>query len=257
MDEISVFSTANYNDVGKVTIVGSVAQPGDYDLINEFTLNDLILEAGNLLPSAKYVNVEVARLNDSDDRKIDFFSFEMENNIEVLDSVFRDKKSFKKFKLFDGDFVSVRPSLSRYNYSFVELGGEVLMPGRYVISEGVEKITDVINRAGGVTGFANLDASVFIRNQDQVNISLSRIIKYPKSQQNFHLADGDQIQIGRKTELISIEGEVNNPGSYKYNSGLSYRDYIKLAGGYTNNASAEGSFVVYPNGTSKKINILV
>ena len=126
------------------------------------------------------------------------------------------------------------------------------MPGRYVISEGVEKITDLINRAGGVTDFANLDASIFIRNQNQVNISLSKIIKYPRSQQNFYLADGDQIQIGRKTELITIEGEVNNPGAYKYNPGLSYRDYIKLAGGYNANASAGGSFVVYPNGTSKK-----
>ena len=198
-DQISVFSTANYTDIGRVIISGAVAQPGEYDLIDGLTLNDLILEAGNFLPTAKSVNVEIARLNSIENKKIDFFNFELKNNIEVLDSVFRNKKSFKKFKLIDGDIVSVRPSYTSYDYSFVEIQGEVSMPGRYVISEGDEKITDLINRAGGVTDFANLDASAFIRNQDQVNISLLKIIKYPRSQQNFYLADGDQIQIGKKT----------------------------------------------------------
>ena len=47
-----MFSKANYNDIGKVTIIGAVAQPGNYELVDEFTLNELILEAGNFLPNA-------------------------------------------------------------------------------------------------------------------------------------------------------------------------------------------------------------
>ena len=255
-DQVSIFSTFDYDNPGKVTISGSVKFPGEFDLLSNFTLNDVILEAGNFTSLTKLINVEVARVNEKNNKKIDFYNFLVKNNIDVLKPGSKNNTSYKNFKLLDGDFITVRPKHSSYQYSFVELAGELLMPGRYVIDEGNEKITDVVERAGGVTDFANLDASTFIRNQQTVNVSLSKIIKYPRSQDNFYLKNGDTIRIGKKTELVIIEGEVNNPGAYKFKPGLSYKNYIKLAGGYTPDAENYQSYVIYPDGTSKKNNFL-
>jgi polysaccharide biosynthesis/export protein len=251
-DQISIFSTLNYDSFGKVIVQGSVASPGDYDLAENLTLNDIILEAGNFLPNIETIEIEISRINNKKNKNIKFYNFQIKNNIEVLGLDTKNNSSYKNFMLQDGDFISIRPSISKYDYAFATITGELLMPGNYVINEGGEKITDLIKRAGGVTDAANLDASIFVRNQQQVNISLSKIVRYPNSQQNFLLLNGDEIIIGEKTELISIEGEVNNPGIYKFNRGLRFRGFIKLAGGYTVDAQKSQSYIVYPNGTSKK-----
>ena len=80
-----------------------------------------------------------------------------------------------------------------------------------------------------------------------------KIIKNPRSRDNFKLVDGDRILIGSKPDLVVIEGEVNSPGNYKYHSGNSVRDYIKLSGGFTKDASRFSIFIVFPDGTTKKI----
>ena len=86
-------------------------------------------------------------------------------------------------------------------------------------------------------------------------MSFEKIIKYPKSKDNFELAEGDIVFIGSKPNLVKIEGEVHSPGNYKYFKGNNISNYIDLAGGLTKNASKYSSIVTYPDGTSEQIKL--
>ena len=46
------------------------------------------------------------------------------------------------------------------------------------------------------------------------------------------------------------------PGVYQFVKGLSSKDYIDLAGGFSEDASKQGATIIYPNGFSSKIGIL-
>ena len=87
-------------------------------------------------------------------------------------------------------------------------------------------------------------------------LSFNEVIKRPKSKSNLKLAPGDQIIIGTKPGLVKISGAVNSPGNYQFIKNKRFNDYVKLAGGYTKDASRLASYVVLPNGTSKKIKLL-
>ena len=52
---------------------------------------------------------------------------------------------------------------------------------------------------------------------------------------------------------MAVFGEVNNPGFFGYTSGLSTRDYIKLAGGYTSLANKSDVWIRYASGNAKEI----
>ena len=110
-------------------------------------------------------------------------------------------------------------------------------------------------RAGGILDEANLKNSFFTRDERRININIEKIVRSPKSRANFPVRNGDKIFIGGKSQIVEIRGEVNSPGFYQFHKGYRYNDYVKLAGGYTTNASKFASYVVGPDGRSTKIKI--
>ena len=69
------------------------------------------------------------------------------------------------------------------------------------------------------------------------------------------LEDGDNINIGSKTNLVILKGEINTPGNYQYMPGDRLDKYIKMAGGFTKDAARFATFIQYPNGTSEAIGL--
>jgi len=65
---------------------------------------------------------------------------------------------------------------------------------------------------------------------------------------NIKLQDGDKLYMPKRTESISVVGEVLSPISHVYNSELSIDDYIALSGGLTDGADKDRIFIVSPNG---------
>jgi len=58
---------------------------------------------------------------------------------------------------------------------------------------------------------------------------------------------GDSISVGKS--VFYIDGEVNNPGSYPYHSGLTLREAISLGGGLTERASDSNIQIVSKDGS--------
>jgi polysaccharide biosynthesis/export protein len=62
------------------------------------------------------------------------------------------------------------------------------------------------------------------------------------------LRDGDRLIIPKKTQEVTILGEVQSPTSHIYVSGLTRDDYIARSGGTTQNADRKRIYVVRANG---------
>jgi protein involved in polysaccharide export with SLBB domain len=64
---------------------------------------------------------------------------------------------------------------------------------------------------------------------------------------------GDNIYIPKLNSTITIVGNVLNPITVPYNPKFSSKDYIGLAGGFSKTADKRSSYIVFPNGISRKI----
>jgi protein involved in polysaccharide export with SLBB domain len=260
-DEIKVYSETVFNAVQAVSINGVVRNPGTYDLKTGMTFKDLMLEAGGLIENVHSYRVEVARidpLNKNLDEYAEVITFNMDEkfNVSTASSYYDSKKRFLNtagvFQLKPYDLVSIRPDPYFSNQRKVTISGEVLYPGDYTIINSNEKITNIIERAGGLLSNAYADASQYTRQGVKINASLGVIIKNPRSKLNFVVQDGDEIMIVPHPNVIMITGEVNTSGIHKYVPGKRLRYYLKLAGGINPDADKTNIWVAYPSGDSKK-----
>jgi len=140
-----------------VSIDGDVAKPGSYQFTEEMTVRDLVFKGGNILESAYTDEAEISstyaegRKTLKTDRKI----------INLKKALAGDPTHNIILKPNDRLLVKKIPAWD--NMKYVTLTGEFRFPGRYTIQPG-ERLSSLIERAGGYTPLAYLRASYFTRN---------------------------------------------------------------------------------------------
>jgi len=65
------------------------------------------------------------------------------------------------------------------------------------------------------------------------------------------LQPGDFVYVPKRPSTISVSGEVLNPGSFQYRPGMGLDAYIDQAGGYTQVAEDDQTFVIMPDGSAR------
>lgn len=151
-DILTVPGLYEIQDRGSLTINGMVAAPGVFDYAENTTVEDLIVLAGGLLDGASMAKVDVSR------RVVDPYSLEIKETIgesytfSIKDGLAVDGAD--KFYLEPYDVVSVRKSPAFQTQKFVRVEGEVAFPGDYVLQTNGERLSSVIERAGGLTYLA-------------------------------------------------------------------------------------------------------
>ncbi len=254
-DEIVTYSVEIIQEESMVTILGDVINPGSYMLKTNMVINDLILESGGVPPSVKNYKVEIASVEENSATNFSKVrTFYYENNLNT----YKVKKSFVKSYdvqklLAPNDIVTVIKDPSTFESKSVIISGSVQYPGTYIIQHRNELVTDIIERAGGITIDAYPLASTFSRNQKNVKLSFKDILKNPRSRKNFSVQDGDTITVGKKTNIVTVEGAVNSPGNYQYIRGQRLNDYIEMAGGYTREARKSATYTSNLDGSSEKV----
>ncbi|HIA79554.1 MAG TPA: hypothetical protein EYO07_05275, partial [Candidatus Marinimicrobia bacterium] len=158
------------------------------------------------------------------------------------------------FKLMAFDYVTVRPDQYFSMQKIITVNGAVYYPGDYTILSPKETISSIIKRAGGLRPNAFADASLLVREGQNINLSIAKAIKKPNSKHDFKVLAKDIITINVHPNVVAVFGEVNNPGLFKFLPSLSTRDYIRLAGGYTSNANKSDVWIRYASGNAKEIN---
>ncbi len=115
------------------------------------TLEELIIQAGGFSESASPQRVEISRRVKSSDQNseqaktAEVFQINIEKDLNL---------SVPKFELQPFDIVSVRSSIGYEIQRQVKIEGEVLYPGMYTISNKNERVSDLVERAGGLTALA-------------------------------------------------------------------------------------------------------
>jgi protein involved in polysaccharide export with SLBB domain len=131
------------------------------------------------------------------------------------------------------------------------IAGEVRFPGRYTLKTKTERITDLLERAGGLTKDAYANGVVFLRQRGavgRIGIQLPDVLRNPRSPDNLPLQDGDSLFIPRLNPVVSVQGAVNSPVSVTYQPGKTIEYYIRAAGGPTVRADPKRAYVTQPNG---------
>jgi len=141
-----------------VKISGEISSPGTYPFASSMTVGDLILRAGGLLESATNSSIEVARRvrDPSSGRIAEISTLSIDPNLQLS----TEEKS-QPLEPFDHVFIRKSPGFEREQLISIE--GEVQYPGEFAISGSNERISDVINRAGGITQFAYPKGASLVR----------------------------------------------------------------------------------------------
>jgi protein involved in polysaccharide export with SLBB domain len=79
-------------------------------------------------------------------------------------------------------------------------------------------------------------------------IDVSQVLKKPDAPGDVLLRDGDKLLVPKRTQEITILGEVQSPTSHVYRPGLTRDDYIALSGGATQRADFGRIYIVRANG---------
>ena len=248
-DSVVIQSTRSLREAYFVSIEGAVNRPDTFNFADNMTVSDLITLSGGFREGATANPLELARRIRSD-------STNERNNTEIyrfsLDRSLRLNEADARFLLQPFDIVYVRTQPYYGNQQQVFVTGEVMHAGTYAILNRTERINDLIVRAGGLKPGAYLPGAQFQRARQVIGTDIRVVVENPQSEGNLLLQDGDTLYIPRRSDVVSIQGAVLNPSTVSYETGLSLRDYISLAGGYTENARVGRSYVIYPNGRKNR-----
>ena len=148
------------------------------------------------------------------------------------------------FKLMDEDSVSVDSTLHRYQNT-VEIKGAVFRPGMYQVGGQICTVKALIEAADGLTENAIGQHAVMHRMKKDRTLEVKSVDILgilEGSVPDVELINEDVIYVGSREEekedqTITIHGEVNYPGVYKYASNETVEDLVLQAGGLTNAAS--------------------
>lgn len=280
-DLLVVSSNFDIESRGTLTINGSVNNPGIFPFADNTTIEDLILQAGGLLDGASMSKVDVSRRyydpysGEVPDRLGETFSFSIKDGLVVTEDG-------SQFILKPYDVVSVRKSPAYHVQQFVKIEGEVVFPGEYVLQSKSERLSSLIERAGGLTKHAYLRGGLLTRSisdeQEELNkaterlsqkgnssnsmdseslkfsesynigVDMEKALSNPGSLDDIILVEGDKIMIPENSNIVNISGEVLYPNVVVFQPGKGLDYYINQAGGYTQSSKRSRVYVVYMNG---------
>jgi protein involved in polysaccharide export with SLBB domain len=136
-----------------VTVGGNVRYPGDYPLTQNMQVQDLINAAGGYTEQAYSVEAEISRAT------IDKENTQQFQRI-LID--LGDVENGLRQTLVSRDQLFIKRTPNWNEKESVVIQGEVNFPGTYPIYKG-DTIVDLLERAGGLSDYANPEAAIFLR----------------------------------------------------------------------------------------------
>src|SRR5690606_15466952 len=121
----------------------------------------------------------------------------------------------------------------------VSVTGEVGMPGPYPLVGKVERLSDVLARAGGTRESAYVPGIRVYRNGELISTDVREALADRDSPANLPLVDGDSIHVPRFDPTIRIPGAVMVEGWVAYEPGRNRDYYIQQAGRGTRAATRD------------------
>ena len=269
-----------------VTVHGEVQFPGSYEYADNESIEDLVVRAGGLTYAASTVKVDVSRrIRDpkalkSGQEISKTFSFALKDGF-VIDGE-------KNFTLEPYDVVQIRKSPGYMEPRNMRVEGEVAFGGSFTLEKKNQRLSDMIQAAGGLTDQAyikgarlertmnddekaRLKAAVEAAKQsaadkDSINleqletadvytlgIDLEKALANPGGDYDIVVRDGDRLVVPEYNGTVKISGNVLFPNTVAYISGKSWKYYVNQAGGFNERSKKSNTYIVYQNGTVSQV----
>ena len=154
-DQLMIKSVTELKAKETISIQGATNKSGTFPYAEGMTVSDLIYLAGGYSEGATPYRIEVARRVKNDSALAEaspttqILTFDVSRDLQIL-------PENQRFELMPFDIVFVRKAPSYEEQKTIVLEGEVMYPGRYAILNNAERISDVIQRAGGLKSSAYL-----------------------------------------------------------------------------------------------------
>ena len=243
-----------------INVSGGVARPGRYEFSPGDSLSTLLALGGGPVPAGVLDRALLVRFNTPTSRESLWVN---------LDEVAQGRGDMP---VQDGDQLFVALRAGFHQLQTVTIIGEVERPGTYPIVLGRDRFSDVIRWAGGFRPLANR-ASIYLLRQTagiEADAEFDRLARlsraemteseYTKFQTRLAerknsfridwarlqggtqdidplLQQGDVVRVEQLVSTVRVEGQVRRPGFIDYVAGRGLKDYVELAGGFTDRAN--------------------
>lgn len=225
LQDNDVISVGAYEAI--VNIQGKIKRPMLYEMKENETLASLVKYSGGFAGDAYDEKLRVVRKSG---REYSLFTVE--------------KKNMSSFTMCDRDSIYVDSIIPRFS-NMVEIKGAVFFPGQYQFGEDINSVIELVEAAGGVREDAFLNRAVLHhRNNDNTieakSIDINGVINGTVA--DVALRNNDILFIPSISDMkgeqtVTVNGEVNFPGEYKFAENSTIEDVILQAGGLTRAAS--------------------
>jgi protein involved in polysaccharide export with SLBB domain len=236
----------------EVTLEGMVRRPAIYEIRGEKSLAEVLELAGGVLPSGTLRHVDVERVQVHESRTMLRLDIPPGSNQEAATKILED------FVVQDGDKVKISPILP-YADKTVYLDGHVVRPGKYAYRDGM-KVADLI-----------ASYSELLPEPAKQHAEIIRLVApdYTPQVLAFNLGDAlankgdgvtlqplDTVRIFSRFDfedppVVTISGEVRDPGDHLTNGVTRVRDAVYLAGGLGANALTDTAQVLRRTGDNQ------
>jgi protein involved in polysaccharide export with SLBB domain len=215
----------------QVTVAGKVRRPAIYELRKEQSLDQILELAGGVPVTGELSRIRVERIQAHERKEMMSVNVAGGAGIQAADD------AFKRFRIQDGDIVTVFPILPYINRA-VYLEGHVFRPGKFSFKDGY-KVTDLITSYDDLLPEpADRAEIVRLRPPDftpfvipfNLRDVLAKKVEAPS------LEPFDTVRIYGRYETagpkVSIFGEVLRPGEYPLSEKMTAADLLRMAGGF-------------------------
>lgn len=283
-DTLFVASNDQMRERYTVSISGPVGQPDTYPFAEGMSIKDLVVRAGGLLEEASTIKVDISRR--MKDPQSDTYSEKRSQTFTVSLGKDLTTTDGNDLLLQPFDQVYIRKSPVYNKQQMATISGEVLFAGAYALDGRQLRVSELLARAGGVTptGFIegaslerimspeereNMETIIGVLQQQAtqrdsvsrnifrgemthypVAFNLKAALDKPGSAADIILQPGDRIHVPEYNGTVQIIGAVLYPNAVVYEKGLTVKQCIRMAGGYSQLARKSKVFVVYINGTA-------
>lgn len=210
-----------------VNITGKVKRPMYYEMKRNESVGTLLKYAGGFTGDAYKKSVRIVRKTGREYSVYNVDEFDM-----------------SAFHLADEDSVSVDSILPRFS-NMVEVKGAVFRPGMYQVGGDINSVKTLIEHADGLREEAFTARAVMHRMKkdrtlEVVPVDVEGILD--GTVPDIPIQNNDVLFIPTKQEMmeeqtITIHGEVQYPGIYKYADNETLEDFVLQAGGLKQTAS--------------------
>jgi protein involved in polysaccharide export with SLBB domain len=247
-DEIRVYpATVERLEERFVRISGAVDSTGQYTYRDDMTLKDLLLQANGFEEGASLQEVEVTRMVErrgEEGLRANTMSvplvktnmnpknvnFSVRDTMQALDAA-------AEFELRHRDRVFVRRDPAFQPQETVTVRGEVRYPGEYTLLRDNERLSNLIERSGGVLPTGYLKGGRLARDGEQVIVEMQEATQGDPDE-DVIVRPGDEIVIPTQPNTVAIRGNVANEGLIKHEEGRRVEYYLDRAGGTRQNTEA-------------------